>query len=243
MIGESASITSPGNIPANRQSAARMNIAESEYRSTSWAVSAAVLRGRPRKVTPNALTKHAAAKAAAKASSAPTAGTIIFRAHCGELGTLQYGLEDQPLRHEAVEWRKRRDGDAADQKDEAGERHPMDEAAQFVHVPLARRRQHGTGPEKQQTLEERVIENVEQCRRESERRRQLHAVGLERQRKAEANENDADILYRAVGEQALEVLFHHGVQNPHDGGDAAKEEHDHARRPGRRSQQSRIRRG
>ncbi len=29
-IGESASITSPGRIPASRQSAARMNMAESE---------------------------------------------------------------------------------------------------------------------------------------------------------------------------------------------------------------------
>ena len=86
VIGESASITSPGSIPASRQNAARMNIAESEYRSTSSAFSAAGLRGRPRKVTPNALTKHAAAKAAAKASSAPTAGTIIFRAHCGSSG-------------------------------------------------------------------------------------------------------------------------------------------------------------
>ena len=52
VIGESASITSPGRIPASRQSAARMNMADSEYRSTSCAVSAAGLRGRPRKVTP-----------------------------------------------------------------------------------------------------------------------------------------------------------------------------------------------
>src|SRR6202171_3057249 len=86
VIGESASITSPGKIPASRQSAARMNMAESEYRSTSSAASAASLRGRPRNVTPNALTKHAAAKAAARASSAPTAGTMIFSAHCGSWG-------------------------------------------------------------------------------------------------------------------------------------------------------------
>src|SRR5260370_33329398 len=63
-----------------------MIIAESEYRSTSCAASAAELRARPRKVTPNALTKHAAANAAARASRAPTAGTIIFRAHCGNSG-------------------------------------------------------------------------------------------------------------------------------------------------------------
>src|SRR5258708_13961197 len=83
VIGESASITGPGRIPARRQSADRMNMAESEYRSTSCAASAAGLRGRPRKLTPNALTKQAATKAAARASMAPTAGTMIFRAHCG----------------------------------------------------------------------------------------------------------------------------------------------------------------
>ncbi len=82
-----------------------------------------------------------------------------------------------------------------------------------------------------------MIENVEQCRRECERRCQLKAVGLERQREAKAHEDDADVLDRAVGEKAFDVLFHHGVQNSRDGGDAAKEEHDHARRPGRRPQQ------
>ena len=50
--GASASITSPGRIPASRQSAARMNMAASEKRSTSCAASAAGPRGRPRKVTP-----------------------------------------------------------------------------------------------------------------------------------------------------------------------------------------------
>ena len=43
-------------------------------------------RGRPRKVTPNALTKQAAASAAESASSAPTAGTISLRPHCGSCG-------------------------------------------------------------------------------------------------------------------------------------------------------------
>ena len=55
-------------------------------RSTSLARSAAVLRGRPRNVTPYTLTKHAAASAAARANSAPTAGTVIFSAHCGNSG-------------------------------------------------------------------------------------------------------------------------------------------------------------
>ena len=46
----------------------------------------ASLRGRLRKVMPKNLTKHAAASAAARASIAPTAGTMIFNAHCGRSG-------------------------------------------------------------------------------------------------------------------------------------------------------------
>ena len=49
-------------------------------------VAAAALRGRPRKVTPNALTKQAAASAAESASSAPTAGTRNFNPHDGSCG-------------------------------------------------------------------------------------------------------------------------------------------------------------
>ena len=40
-----------------------------------------------------------------------------------------------------------------------------------------------------------------------------------------------------VGQQALQILLHHGVKDAHDGGDAAEEQHDHAGRPARLSQQ------
>src|SRR5580692_10747011 len=78
--GDSASITKPGSTPARKQ------IAASENGSTSAAAAAAGERGRPRKVTPNALTKQAAASAADKASSAPAAGTKNLRPHDGSCG-------------------------------------------------------------------------------------------------------------------------------------------------------------
>ena len=71
-----------------------------------------------------------------------------------QLRTLQHGLEDQPFRDEAVERRQRRNGDAADQNGEARERHAVNEAAQFFHVPLSGRRQRGAGAKEQQALEE-----------------------------------------------------------------------------------------
>ena len=65
---------------------------EDEHRGEREAVDLAAparrprVRGRPRKVTPKALTKQAAASAADSASSAPTAGTRNFRPHCGSCG-------------------------------------------------------------------------------------------------------------------------------------------------------------
>src|ERR1700694_1544093 len=69
-----------------RHRAAKTDIAVSDQRSVSPACAAAGARGRPRKVTPNALTKQAAASAAESASNAPTAGTKNFNPHDGSCG-------------------------------------------------------------------------------------------------------------------------------------------------------------
>src|SRR5215471_8214929 len=84
--GASASIKMPGSTPATRHKADRKNIAASELRSVSHAVAAAELRARPRKLTPKALTKQAAASAAESASNAPTAGTRNLRPQDGSCG-------------------------------------------------------------------------------------------------------------------------------------------------------------
>src|SRR5471032_339632 len=86
VTGASASMKNPGTMPATRQSAARKYIAASELLSVSCAFAAAGVRARPRKVTPKALTKQAAASAADSASSAPTAGTRNFNPHDGSCG-------------------------------------------------------------------------------------------------------------------------------------------------------------
>src|SRR5260370_19290305 len=69
-----------------RQRAANTNIAASDQRSVSCAREASGRRGRPRKVTPKALTKQAAASAADSANNAPTAGTRNFNPHDGSCG-------------------------------------------------------------------------------------------------------------------------------------------------------------
>ena len=64
-----------------------------------------------------------------------------------------------------------------------------------------------------------------------------HAVGLEGERQAEADEDDADVLDRVIGEQALQIVLHQRVEHAEHGGDAAEHQHDHARPPGRRAEQ------
>ena len=160
-----------------------------------------------------------------------------------QLRAEQDRLERQPFRDEAVERRQRRDRDAADQEDERGLRHAMDEAAEMLHVALAGRGQHGAGAEEQQALEQRMVEDVKQRRGERERRSEDHAVGLERERKAEPDEDDADVLHRVIGEQPLEIVLHERVEHAHDRRHAGEREHDDAPPPGRARRRGRTRCG
>ena len=90
----------------------------------------------------------------------------------------------------------------------------MNEAAKMLHVALAGRRQHGAGAEEQQALEERMIEDMKQRGGQRQRRGRDHAVRLEGQRQAEPDEDDADILDRVIGEQALEIVLHQRGARP-----------------------------
>ncbi len=76
----------PGSTPPTTHNADKANMAASEKPSVSRASRAAGERGRPRKGMPNALMKQPAASAAARASSAPTAGTISFSPQWGNCG-------------------------------------------------------------------------------------------------------------------------------------------------------------
>ena len=215
-------------------------MAASESRSVSCARSAAGARGRPRNVTPNALTKQAAASAADSASSAPTAGTRIFRPQGGNCGLSKIAWKVSHSDTKPLSGGKRRNRDAADEKGEGGLRHAADEPAKVLHVALAGCGKHSAGAEEQQALEERMVEDVEQGGRHRQRGGQGHAMRLEGEREAEADEDDADILNRVIGEQPLEVVLHQRVEHAHHCGHAAEGEHEHApppggrRRPGRR---------
>ena len=100
----------------------------------------------------------------------------------------------------------------------------MDEPAQVLHVALARGIEDRARAEEEQALEHRMIEYVKQRRGHRQRSGTSHVVGTKRQRQPEADEDDADVLDRVIGEQALEIVLHQRMQHAENGGDAAEEE-------------------
>ena len=130
-------------------------MAASELLSVSCARPAAAgVRARPRKVTPKALTKQAAAKRGRQRQQRADRGHQEFQPPGRQLRAEQDGLEGQPFGDEAVERRQRRDRHAADQEHEGGLRHAVDQAAEMLHVALAGGVEHGAGAEEQQALED-----------------------------------------------------------------------------------------
>ena len=122
----------------------------------------------------------------------------------------QEHLQQQPLRHEAVERRQPGAGEHADQSEPRDPRHPVDQAAELAEAALVRRVQDGPGGEEQQALEERMIEHVIEHRSKRDRGELRLAVGGEQHGEAESRHDDADVLDRRVGKQALHVRLHGG---------------------------------
>ena len=223
--GASASMTGPGRIPISRQ-----RPGENEHRRERPAVDLlrACRDGRARPA------EEADAERLDEAGGGERRRQRQHRADrrdhelqppLRQVRAEQDRLEGQPLGDEAVERRQRRDRHASGEEHEGGQRHAMDEAAEMLHVALAGRGQHRAGAEEQQALEDAVVEDVEQRRGHGERGCRRHRVRLEGERKAEPDEDDADILDRAVGEEPLQVALQHGVEHADHRGRAAEHQH------------------
>jgi hypothetical protein len=70
-----------------------------------------------------------------------------------------------------------------------------------------------------------MIERMQERSGEGERGGTAHLVCLEGEREAEADEHDADVLHRAVREQALEIRLHERVEHAHHRGNAPQKRH------------------
>ena len=101
----------------------------------------------------------------------------------------------------------------------------------MLHVALAGRAKHRARAEEQEIFEQRMVEHMQQRRGEGERRGPAEAKGLEAEGETKADEDDADILDRVIGEQALQIVLHQRVEHAHDAGDAGERQHQHAPPP------------
>ena len=78
-------------------------------------------------------------------------------------------------------------------------------------VPVAL--DHGARAEKQQTLEERVVEAVERRAGEAEHRHHRMVIGHPQRPRADAKQDDPDVLDAVIGEEALEVVLREGPEH------------------------------
>ncbi len=84
-------------------------------------------------------------------------------------------LQGEPLGDEPVERRQPGDRHCADQERAAGPRHPPQQTAQPVELERADRALERTRAQEQQRLEHRVVQRVQQRRRQGERRQRVGA--------------------------------------------------------------------
>ncbi len=86
-------------------------------------------------------------------------------------------LKRQPLAWKAVEKGKPRDRKGADEKEDSRPRHPAQQAPEALDLPRSRRHRHAPRAEKQQTLEDRMVQDVQEARGQRPRRRARHSGG------------------------------------------------------------------
>ena len=115
--------------------------------------------------------------------------------------------EHEPFADESVEWRKTANGGCPEREEPGCPRHRAPEPAKAAHLPGARGVQHRTGAEEKKGLEQPVIPYVQEPAGQGEEPPRGIAVLRGDERKAEADEDDADVLHAVVGEEPLEVVL------------------------------------
>jgi len=128
---------------------------------------------------------------------------------------------EQHLRDEAVQGRQGADGGRGRQEEDRRQGHVVRHAAQRIERRGAGLREDVARAEEEQRLEERVVEGVEQGPGQTAERHEVVARGLAQRRDAHAEQDDADVLDRGVGQQPLDVVLQRGEDHaPHARNDA-----------------------
>ena len=117
---------------------------------------------------------------------------------------------DEQLRDEAVQGRQGADGRRAGEEEQRRQRHVAAQSAEAVERGGVRRREDVARAEEEERLEKRVVGRVEQRPGDARQRDELVARGLAQRGDADADEDDADVLDRGVGQQAFHVVLRRG---------------------------------
>jgi len=125
---------------------------------------------------------------------------------------------DQELADEPVQGRYAADGDRADQKGRGRPGHASDKSAQQVEVARPAAVQDCAGAQKQQSLEDGMIDHMKQPARKAEDRQRRRMDVHAQQAQAQAHRDDADVLDAVIGQQPLEVMLRQREQHAQDAG-------------------------
>src|SRR5262245_44184377 len=103
VTGASPSMKRPGRTPDMRQKRANASMAASDARSVSCALAARRVRGRPRNVTPKALTKLGSCKRGGQRQHGADGGNEELETPRRQGRAQKDGLKGEPLGNETVE--------------------------------------------------------------------------------------------------------------------------------------------
>ena len=178
---------------------------------------------------PKAFTKQAAASAAVKRQQRAGNRERHPRQRLRASEARQQSLIRKPFADESVQRRQPGNRDGADQETERRHRHPADQPAHLLHVPRARRVQHGAGAQEQQALENGVVQRVVKPGDQRDGGQVGVAQRAKHQRRAEPDQDDSDVLDAVVRKQALEVMFHQRIEHAQQRREHSGHQHQHAR--------------
>ena len=145
----------------------------------------------------------------------------------GASKTEQQCLEGEPLAGEAVQRGQTGDRHRADEKPEAGPRHPPQQAAELLNLPGPRLHENASCGEKQEAFEHRVIQHVVQTGRQSYGGDVAPPIGESDHPRAKAQENDPDVLNAVVRQESLQIVLHQRIEHPEHRRQASHNEDEH----------------
>ena len=138
-------------------------------------------------------------------------GKGLLSAAAGD--SLESAQENHHFADKAVQRRKSANRDRPDQEECRRPRHSFREPPKMIDFKRARRFENASRTEEQESLEQSVIDNVQEtaCKTEGGQPGEMQAEPQLAQ--SQADEDDSDVLHAVVGQQALQIVLRQGKKN------------------------------